>query len=181
MTRPEVAFWALLAATAAVFLAMAFWSVPRLEDHASGDLPFDVRLLGYSYEEARDYLARLGREGRIFYLNVQWRLDSVFPALLALTLGFALPWLYPGAGPWGRAVLIVLAYAGAVFDYVENYHIASMMIAGPDLLTQDTVAAASRASILKWVFDGLAFMVCLIGVLRLVSGAGRRRKRSVNS
>ena len=168
MTRPQKAFWLLFAATAATFLTMIFWSAPLLVELAGGEMLFDVRATGYSFDEAREYLVALGQEGRIFYLDVQWRLDSIFPALLALTLGFALPWLFPDAGNWGRSLLIVLTYAGAVFDYLENYHVAGMMIAGPDLISPEKVAAASRATILKWVFDGLAFVAVLVGLIRRV-------------
>ena len=167
MSRPQKAFWLLVAATALTFGLLGMASGQLRDLHAAGKPLLDLRIAGYGYEEVRSYLETLGPEGRLYYLNVVWRLDSIFPALLALSLWFALPWLYPGAEPWGRSVLILIAFAGACFDYLENYHEAGMMVLGPELLTEGKVAAASLATRLKWLFDGIALLAVLLGLLRL--------------
>ncbi len=174
MSRPQKAFWLLLAATICCFAFLGLASDHLRNGYAAGQPLLDLRFTGYGYEEVRSYLETLGPEGRLYYLDVIWRLDSIFPALLALSLWFALPWLYPGAGAAGRIMLILITFAGACFDYLENYHEAGMMVLGPELLTEAKVAAASQATQLKWLFDGIAFLALLLGLAR--RGARRLRR-----
>jgi hypothetical protein len=162
-------FWLVFAATVAVYSLMAAWSLPRIAADAGGLLPFDLRPLGYSLEEAKAFLAALSEEGRAFYRDVQHLLDLAYPALLAATLALATLLLAPAS--WGsvRWLLAALALPGMVFDYCENRAVAGMLDAGVDGLTKEMVGAASRWTLLKSVFTAVSMgIVLLLPVARFV-------------
>jgi hypothetical protein len=133
--RPR--FWAVVAATLAVYAAMVLWSIPRIEAAAGGLPVFDLRPGGYGFDEARAFLTALSAEGRDFYLRVQHRLDLIYPPLMALATGWALLLLAPGGGAWRLVALVPLP--GMVFDWLENAAVARMLTAGPEALTEAMV------------------------------------------
>ena len=106
MVSRRVAFWALFAVTNIVYLVMVVWSLPKVSEAAGGLVPFDMRPTGYSFEEAKAFLAALGPEGTAFYLHVQQRLDLLYPALLAATLFFAIRALTPSWSPIPASVSV---------------------------------------------------------------------------
>jgi len=61
-----------------------------LQALAEGAAPFDIRPLGYSYEEARSFLAATGEQGRAYYLSRQLILDTVYPPFYAVSRALAL-------------------------------------------------------------------------------------------
>jgi len=142
--------------------------------------PFDLRPAGYGVAEAQAFLATLSPEGRGFYLDGQHRVDSVCPALLAATIGFALYLLAPGHGSnegpgWLRWALALLAVPGSVFDHLENHAVAAMLRAGAGGISAPLAATASLRTVLKSGFSTLMMLalLALIGY-RL---ARRRRRR----
>ncbi len=145
----------------ALFVSIALWAVmmygtlAHLTDMAGGDVPFDMRPLGYRVGQARSLLATLGEDGRAYYAHVQLALDAIYPATYALSRGLLLWWLtMPGrlgvrATPITiRVGLLVPPLAAAAFDYFENSRIATMLIIGPSV-DPDLVAIASGATIAK--------------------------------
>jgi len=159
----QKAYWVLVVATAAVYLSMVVWSGPRLSHAAGGLMPFDVRLFGYRPAAALAFLKALGPDGRAFYLDVQLRIDALFPGLFGLVTGIALWWLYAEKSVPMRVAILVLPALGAAFDYLENARIAAMLRAvnpAPDL-----VAAASQATVLKFLFVGATIALVLVGVV----------------
>ena len=169
MSRPVRLYGLLLGLAAANYLAMLLWSVPHLSAMAGGLRPFDLRLAGYTAAEARALLDALGAEGRAFYLNVQLRLDLPFPALFALCCAVGLWRLGAGLARPLRLVLVSVPLLGAGFDYAENARVAAMLRDGrpPDAL----VAAASRATVAKFVLDGASLALLLAGLV--ARGTGR--------
>ena len=175
MTR-NTTFWLLVAATLAVYAAMLAWSLPTVARAAGGVTPFDLRPGGYSFEEARAFLAALTPDGKAFYLEVQQRLDLAFPALAGATLFFAIARLAPrGWGVW-RWLLALTALPGAAFDYLENHAVASMLALGSVGITPDIVATASRWTVLKSQSITAAMVIML--ALLLVWAAQRLRRRA---
>ena len=174
MTRVG-AFWLLCAATLVVYAAMLVWSLPTVSAAAGGLRSFDLRPGGYSFGEAQAFLTALTPDGKAFYLNVQQRLDLAFPALEAATLFFAILMLTPAR--WGiwRQILPLTAIPGAVFDYLENHAVASMLAAGPDGLTPEMVTAASRWTVFKSQSITVA-MVIVLALLLLWAGQRLRRR-----
>ena len=75
----------IVAITALNYAMMTFYSMPLLFGAAEGLWPFDLRIMGYSAQDAVAYGAAITDEGRQFYVTTQQRLDTFFPALLALT------------------------------------------------------------------------------------------------
>lgn len=167
-------FWALFALTTALYLAMTLWSLPQLSALAGGQAMFDLRPSGYDLATARTILDGLGAAGRDFYLRVQQPLDALFPPLEALVLSLAFLRLY------SRAVarpLILLAIAAAAFDLMENVGVATMLRAGPDGVSAEMVAVASRWSVMKSASVTFAMLALLAGLAM----AGWRRWRPVTA
>jgi hypothetical protein len=145
----------LLVASGALWAVMFFGPLAHLELLAGGVRPFDIRPTGYSYEEARSFLAAIGDEGRAYYANPELVFDTFYPPLYAVSRGFALWWLtMPGrlrerATPLGwRWALIAVPVVMASLDCVENICIAAMLWTWPDL-SPGLVHVSSLASQVK--------------------------------
>jgi hypothetical protein len=159
--KSSIPFWTLVAATLCVYAAMIFWSIPSITREADGLAIFDMRPGGYTFDEAKAFLAALSDDGRRFYGDVQQRLDIAYPALLAITLGWSILRLAPHS--WGlfRYILAATAIPGMMFDYWENADVAAMLAAGPDEITPETVAAASLHSQIKAGASTVAMTILL--------------------
>jgi hypothetical protein len=167
---------ALLVLSVALWAPLSFVTVPHLQQSAGGLPPFDVRLRGYGYEEARALLLALGEEGRAYYLNPELVLDTIFPPIYAALGALALWWLTmpgrvrDGAVPMAwRVTLVAFPVAELVFDGVENLCIAKMIWSWPDL-SPGLVSVASLATQLKFVAAALT----LISVAVLAAAAAWR-------
>jgi hypothetical protein len=131
----------LLSASGLLWAVMFFGTLAHLRDMAGGLAPFDVRPLGYSYDEARAFLAAIGEQGRAFYLKPTLVIDSFFPPVYAASHALALWWLTaPGRvraaeiKPLWRWTLVSLPVVVAILDgVVENVCIAQMLWTWPDL------------------------------------------------
>lgn len=155
----------------------------------SGLIPFDMRPLGYSHTDALMLLDALGADGRAYYLSHQIPLDTVYPALLALTLTGAICWI--GQRLPSRTLVragVALSIGAAAFDYAENLAICAMIWNGPTP-SVPLVFAASAATIAKSVLTSLAVsLTLLLGVMwarrsiagrRVLRGGGRRVRGAV--
>lgn len=164
----RLAFWFLAGATLVVYLFMVLLTLPYIQGQAGGLAPFDLRPFGYSFDEAKAFLAALSPEGAAYYLGPQHWLDLVFPALIAATLYCALVVLLrPYMGGGGR-FLAALAVFVAVFDWLENRAVAGLLKAGADGITADMVATASRWTALK---SGVSTLVyAAVVVLAIIAG-----------
>lgn len=162
MTARNRLFWLMIAATLGVYATMLVWSIPKISAEANGLPVFDLRPGGYSFEEARTFLAALSAEGRQFYTNVQHRLDTAYPALLAVTLAWSILRLSPAG--WGvfRWLLAASAIPGMIFDYRENFDVARMLGAGPDGITPAMVQAASFHSQAKATMTTVSMTILLV-------------------
>jgi len=144
-----------------IYVLMINLTLAHIET-VSGQVPFDMRPLGYSSAEATDLLAGLGAEGRRYYLTRQIPLDTAYPALLALTLVSLLRWI-------GQRLLfqrfvkigIVLSVGAALFDYSENLGIVAMILTWPDL-SVPLVYASSVATVAKSILTTSAVMIVLL-------------------
>ena len=176
------AFWGLFGITLAVYGTMLGWSLPIIADAAGGLVPFDMRPAGYSFEEAAAFVSALTPDGANFYLNVQQKLDIAYPALVALTLFFAIAALLPRQFGMRRWLMAAAALPVAVFDYLENHSIALMIKAGPLGLTPGLVADASQWTVLKSSWT-MIVMLGMLGLLawRTVRGAVHHLHRVLTS
>ena len=165
MIVQRIAFWILAATTLTVYAAMLGWSLPTIAAAAGGLPPFDMRPSGYSFADARQFIAALKPDATTFYLDVQQRLDIAYPALVALTLFFSLAALLPRRLGWVRFALAAPTVLIAAFDYLENHAIAAMLKAGVLELTQVMVAEASRWTMLKSTASAVAMSALLVLLL----------------
>ncbi len=149
---------AVAACSVALLTTMVLGTLAELAGLAGGLPPFDLRAGGYTLDEARDFLAALGRDGVFFYANVQLRVDVIYPATYAVSRGLLLWWLTQPGRPWSWATPFVLRVvlglglpmAAAAFDYAENHYIA-LMLRDPSAIGADLVAAASFSTQAKSV------------------------------
>lgn len=148
----------------AAWLAMNLVTAPQIEALADGQRILDMRFTGYSFEDARSFVAAIGDEGAALYLGPQFWLDMLFPALLGAVLIICYLRLFSG--------LIGLIMSGGAFiyiviDYLENFAIARILHAGANAMTHDMASTADQWTTTKW---GLA----LIGLVALIFGIGKR-------
>ncbi len=178
MSRKATAFWVLLAVTGAVYATILLWSLPRLTvTIAGGTVPaFDLRPGGYTFMEAASYVRLLRPEQVAFYLDVQHRLDLVYPLLCTATLFCGIVLLAPRQfGRW-RYALALPALPVAVFEYLENAAVAAMLRAGPDGLTPAMADTASRWTVLKSEAKTVAALVLLAMLGAFVLQRIRKRR-----
>src|SRR5690606_33168618 len=172
----RLAFWFLAGATIVVYLFMVLFTLPYIQGQAGGLAPFDMRPAGYSFEEAKAFLAALSPEGLAYYLGPQHWLDLFFPGLIAATLYCALVVLLrPYLGSNGRFVAALAALV-AIFDWLENSAVAAMLNAGADAVTQEMVATASRWTLLKSGVSAVIYTAVL--VLAVIAGWRRWKARA---
>lgn len=127
----------------------------------SGQVSFDMRPFGYGPSDAATLLEALGAEGREYYLSRQIPLDTLYPALLALTLSSTVCWF--GRRMPNRIIVrlgVAFAVGSALFDYAENLGIVAMIYGWPDV-SGSMVYAASTATIAKSVMTTLAVLLAL--------------------
>ena len=175
MSRRWIFYWIIVVASVVNYVAMVAWSLPKLQEMAGGQIPFDLRPFGYSFEEAIEFLSALGTQGREFYANTQHILDSTYPALLAVTLIVGILALIPGN--LGR-ILAGFALLGSVFDYLENWAVSALLLDDPSKLSASDVNMASQWTVLKSIFGAIAITALLVVVLVRVIARVRAMKNA---
>jgi hypothetical protein len=145
--------WGLPLLTLAVYVYLAFYLGGQLIDLADGQLPFDLRIMGYSLGEARGYLRALQPSGFALAQGPVYWTDTLFPVLIGLTL---LWWMRPFAGVFGM-VCVMAAMTCVALDWGENAAIQAILEAGPDWVSPVDVQRASTFTVAKFVALGLAF------------------------
>ncbi len=154
-------FWICVALTALVYGIMLVWSLPIILADADSLLPFDLRPVGYSYEQAKSFLAALSPDGTRFYRTTQRALDTAFPILEALSLGAAIFLLLPDRLGAKRFFIALLVLPGSVFDLLENAAVAALLRAGSNGITPEMVAQASFYTQLKSAFVTVSMVILL--------------------
>ena len=151
-------------AASGIYLLMIYITLAHIET-LSGLRPFDMRLGGYSAEQANSLLSALGSSGRRYYLTRQIPLDLLYPALMALTLVSLLKWLgLRGADRKLVQIGIWVSIGAAIADYLENVGICLMILSWPET-SANTVLAASVASIVKSGLTTAAVVSVLLAVV----------------
>ncbi len=158
----RIVFWPVFAVTVAVYLVMVVWTLPSITGAAGGLAPFDLRPMGYSFEEARAFLAALPADANGFYRDVQQRLDLFYPPLLAATLFMAIFLLAPSRPAWLKWALAMTALPGMVFDWLENMAVREMLLDGPEALTPELAGEASLWTLLKSWFSAFSIAILLV-------------------
>ena len=146
---------------ASIYLLMINITLAHIEA-VSGHVPFDMRPFGYGSLEAATLLEALGVEGRAYYLSHQIALDTLYPAMLTLTLIATICWF--GQRMPNRSLVrfgIALSVGSALFDYIENLGIAAMIWNWPEV-SVPLIHATSISTILKSALTTLAVLLTLL-------------------
>ena len=159
MSKGWKIYWVVVAATVTNYLIMVLWSLPLVSEMAGGGVPFDMRLGGYTFDEARVFLTAITDAGRDFYLNTQQLLDLFYPTLFAITVAVPLAHLVPRYWGWTLAALAITA---GVMDHLENSAVAVMLRVEPDALTEVMVSTASNWTLAKSIATTIALVALLV-------------------
>jgi Ca2+/Na+ antiporter len=162
----KLVFWTCFLAAVIVYVTMLTWTLPAITKSAGGNLPFDLRPMGYDVDDAKMFLNALMPDGRQLYLNTQQKLDTAYPALMAITLGLGFYLLAPNTWKFGRWIGAVLSSAGALFDYTENHYVVRMLEWNAQTFEPELVQAASRVSILKSICTTIAILAFFVMLAR---------------
>lgn len=154
--------WLLPGITLAVYAMLLGLGLFRLMPEAHGALPFDLRLFGYSMNEARGYLTLLSPRGYALAQGPIFWLDTVFPVLMGLTLAW---WMRPFAGVFGM-VCTLAAMSYVALDWAENAAVQAMLTTGPDYLRYADVARAETMTQAKFAALALALALAARQTLR---------------
>lgn len=127
-----------------IYSIMLLYTIPRVEQFATGMKLFDLSAAGYSHTYALELLAALGVNGRDVYLYQQLPLDFIYPGLFAISCCLLLSWLFAKSfkPDSGMFYLCLLPVAAGLFDYLENISIVVMLRSYPDV-TEFLVSLAS--------------------------------------
>jgi len=145
--------WGLPLFTLAVYAYLAVYLGGQLLVFADWQLPFDLRITGYTLGEARSYLRALSPEGYVLAQGRVYWADTLFPLLLGLTLAW---WMRPFAGVFGM-VCVLVAMTCVALDWGENASVQFMLEAGPDWVPPHIVQRASTFTVAKFVAVALGF------------------------
>ncbi|MEM6887271.1 MAG: hypothetical protein AAF636_03935 [Pseudomonadota bacterium] len=161
MTRGWIIFAVLFAAATALYVAIVAWSLPVVSSGADGLLPFDMRPMGYSEDEARTFMLALTPQASEHYRGTQQILDTAYPILLGCTfaLGF---WLFLDEWRWARWATMLLAVALTGWDLLENFFVVDMLRSGALAASADQIERASFATVMKSIFTALAWVLLAI-------------------
>ncbi|MEQ9694722.1 hypothetical protein [Shimia sp. SDUM112013] len=163
--------------TLTVYLGMVVMGARHLLLGPDNLPPFDLRVLGYTFLDALNYLELLTEEQAAFYTGRLRQLDTVFPVLMGLLMGMGLWAVTSAMHPWSRLILLVVPSSYAVMDLCENALIAEMVAQGPETLDRDLVTLASTYTMSKYVTLFVAFALLLAMIVRHFGlfGLGARR------
>ncbi len=173
-------FWLIFIATLAIYVTMLAGPLSAIQE-ATGGLPaFDVRPMGYTFEDAMLFLSHLPDDARALYLGQQHTLDMFFPLGIALSKAIAIFTLLPAARVW-KWLLALLPVPGMIFDYMENAAVSVLLKTPTPDVVPDMVTTASRYTVLKSLFDTASFIVLFAVLIAwIISRLRARRQTSVN-
>lgn len=171
-------FWVSLAISGIVYAVMLTWTLPSISAAAGGRVPFDLRPLGYSPDEATAFLQAITDDGRELYLNVQHRLDIVYPLSLALVIASGIAILAPVQRSVWKWALASVALPGMLFDFWENRLVRKMLLANPENIDPQLISAASFATLMKSVFSTIALSTLFLLLLSWAYGRWKMTGRS---
>lgn len=158
----------LTAVTLSVYAVMVLWTLPKIAAAAGGLLPFDLRPWGYTPGEAAAFLSALSEAGCSLYSDVQLRLDTVYPPLLAVWICASAARLFPRSVVWAIGLVAVVGMAA---DLAENAAVARLL----DGFDAQTAQRAARWTLVKSAATTVALAALLAGFVAWLWRKGRRR------
>ena len=148
---------ALLVLLSILFPAVLF---PTL---GTGDIkPLDL-YFSYSPDQAYEYLAALGAEGRSAYTRMLLTSDLAFPVIYSMALSVALMLVLRKPFPPANMYLCLFPFMIVIADWFENLSIVMVTRKFPE--RADAIASyASSFTSLKWTLIVLTLLILLTSV-----------------
>ena len=116
-------------------------------------------MLNYSQEEAYEQIKAYGETGRTVCVFTTLILDSLFPLFYGSFMSLILVFLFQSTQ---YRMLIIMPLLILLVDYVENTHLAFLVINFPEELPH-VVYWANLVTITKWTLVGLVLMAISFG------------------
>lgn len=116
-------------------------------------------MLNYSQEEAYEQIKAYGETGRTVCVFTTLILDSLFPLFYGSFMSLILVFLFQATQ---YRMLIIMPLLILLVDYVENTHLAFLVINFPEELPH-VVYWANLVTITKWTLVGLVLMAISFG------------------
>jgi len=116
-------------------------------------------LFNYSQAQAYQHLAAYKEEGRQVYLFSTLFLDTLFPLAYGIFLALLLAFLF---GKTKLGILALLPLPLILVDYIENSHIALLLINYPEQMPQIAYSGSIFTSI-KWILIGILLLSVSLG------------------
>jgi len=159
-----------------LMLLSIFFPAVLFPAHGAGDIrPLDL-YFSYSSNQAYEYLAALGAEGRSAYICMALTSDLVFPVVYSMALSVALMLVLRKLLPLSGRVryLCIFPFLIVIADWCENLGLAMVARAFPEQ-ADALVRSASLFTSLKWIFIALTILMLLVAVTCWVARAMRGR------
>ncbi|MBL4648699.1 MAG: hypothetical protein JKY03_03135 [Aureispira sp.] len=128
-------------------------------DGSSGSIQLLDTMLNYSLEEAYEQLKAYGDNGRTVCVFSTLILDSLFPLLYGAFMSLVLVFLFQGTK---YRAFILLPLLVIFVDYIENTHIAFLLINFPEQLPS-VAYWGNLVTLTKWTLLGLVLMAISFG------------------
>ena len=172
MTRYAKALIALTLVTAVTYGVLVGVGASNLVLGEDGQQPFDLRILGYTVSEAETYLALIKQPEVELYTGFLRKIDTAFPLLFGLWMGWCLWGLTRHIHPWSRVILLLVPASYTMMDLCENALVADLVRGFQSPIDSDLVALASSYTISKFVTLFVAFGLLLAMMLLRVRPFG---------
>jgi hypothetical protein len=134
--------------------------------------------LGFGQAEILAFLAERSDQMINAYINFNQVWDSLFGLIYGVMYVVWVSFLFK---PYSQkvGVLNLLPFGAVVFDWLENFALASL---SNQYLADGTISSsiglfASTSSTIKWVFSLLVYGVILVGIVMRIGGALKRRSQ----
>ncbi len=121
----------------------------------------------YSFKESYKLFDDLGFVGRKAYLKSALFIDNTYAVVYSLTYAIIIFMLLKNNKLLKYKALVILPIFIGLFDFFENFSIASMLYNYP-LQMKNTAFCSSIFTSLKWSFAALVFLIVLINILILL-------------
>lgn len=165
MTPYRKALIALTLATMVAYAVLIGLGSRYLFLGSEGLRPFDLRILGYTYADATTYIALLTPDQAALYVGPLRMLDTVFPILFGLWMGWVQWGITRNIHPWSRVIMLIAPAGFVMMDLAENALIAEMVQTTADTLSEELVLRASSYTISKYVtLAGALLALAALGV-----------------
>ena len=167
-TFEKWANWKSILALFALQMLFNLVLLPGMSSSDTHDLPILDLHFWYTPQRAYEIIGAYPAELRQATAITRLTLDIIYPVVYGLMLCLLLVVAFKRAFPKSRFVdvAIFIPWAGMLFDYLENFGLATMYLSYPtELISLAWITAVFTA--LKWTLIGLGFVLVLIGAVKL--------------